>query len=219
MKNLTTTSYAMLGLLARKPCTAYELTKQMERALGGVWPRAQSKLYEEPQALVARGMAKAKQEFTGNRPRVVYSITQRGRVALSDWLGTPGAGPVLEFEALLKVFFADQGNQDSLLNQISAMKAWAVATMRSEREAALDYLKESEQAPGRLPMIGLMSGFLLNYAEVVSTWADWAAKEVASWPGVGVMAPNKKILAGLLDRTSGGPTSHRTASGGVASSS
>ena len=45
---LTTTSYAILGLLAVKPWTTYELAQQMRRALGQFWPRAESKLYEEP---------------------------------------------------------------------------------------------------------------------------------------------------------------------------
>ena len=37
--NLTTTSYAILGLLAVKPFSTYEITKQMDRALGQFWPR------------------------------------------------------------------------------------------------------------------------------------------------------------------------------------
>jgi len=41
---LTTTSYAVLGLLAVRPWSSYELTQQMDRSLGRVWPRAVSKL-------------------------------------------------------------------------------------------------------------------------------------------------------------------------------
>ena len=43
---LTTTSYAILGLLAIKPWTTYELAQQMDRSLRRIWPRAKSKLYE-----------------------------------------------------------------------------------------------------------------------------------------------------------------------------
>ena len=56
---LTTTSYAVLGLLAIKPWSSYELTQQMDRSLGRVWPRAVSKLYEEPKKLVDHGHARA----------------------------------------------------------------------------------------------------------------------------------------------------------------
>ena len=63
--SLTTTSYAILGLLAVKPWTTYELAQQMRRALGQFWPRAESKLYEEPKKLVAHGLARATQADDG----------------------------------------------------------------------------------------------------------------------------------------------------------
>ena len=56
---MTTTSYAILGLLAVKPWTTHELVQQVDRSLRRIWPRAQSKLYEEPKKLVAHGYARA----------------------------------------------------------------------------------------------------------------------------------------------------------------
>ena len=91
--SLTTTSYAILGLLAVKPWSTYELTQQMERSLGHMWPRAASKLYEEPKKLVDHGLARATQDRVGQRPRTVYSITDKGRRALAAWLREPGEGP------------------------------------------------------------------------------------------------------------------------------
>ena len=95
--SLTTTSYAVLGLLAIKPWSSYELTQQMDRSLGRVWPRAASKLYEEPKKLVAYGMARSTTERNGRRTLTVYEITAEGQRALRDWLHQPGDGPMLEF--------------------------------------------------------------------------------------------------------------------------
>ena len=39
MSEPTTTSYAVLALLAVQPMTTYELAKNMERSLRDVWPR------------------------------------------------------------------------------------------------------------------------------------------------------------------------------------
>ena len=55
MAALTSTSYAVLALLALQSWTTYQLAKQMERSLGWIWPRAVSRLYEEPKKLVAAG--------------------------------------------------------------------------------------------------------------------------------------------------------------------
>ena len=83
LPELTPTSYAILGLLAVRPWTTYELAKQIERGMQNFWPRASSTLYEDPKKLVAHGLATAKKERTGKRPRTVYTITARGRRALA----------------------------------------------------------------------------------------------------------------------------------------
>jgi DNA-binding PadR family transcriptional regulator len=104
----------VLGLLALRDWTTYELAKQMHRSLHWFWPRAERKLYDEPKRLVADGLATASAEATGKRPKTVYSITPAGRSALSDWLDEPSATPALEFEAMVKVFFADAGSLEQL---------------------------------------------------------------------------------------------------------
>ena len=91
--SMTTTSYAILGLLAVKPWTTHELVQQVDRSLRRLWPRAQSKLYEEPKKLVAHGYAKATDDSVGRRRRTRYTITAKGRRALAAWLQEPGDGP------------------------------------------------------------------------------------------------------------------------------
>ena len=67
----STTAQAVLGLLALRSWTTYELAKQVQRSLGWFWPRAERKLYDEPKRLVAAGLAKGSAEMTGARPRTV----------------------------------------------------------------------------------------------------------------------------------------------------
>ena len=59
----TPTSHAILGLLAIRSWSTYELTQQMHRSLRRFWPRAESKLYEEPKKLVELGWATATLEL------------------------------------------------------------------------------------------------------------------------------------------------------------
>ena len=67
-RGLTTTSYAILGLLAVRPWSTYELTRQMDRSLGRFWPRAESKLYEEPKKLAAQGLAPSPESVAACSP-------------------------------------------------------------------------------------------------------------------------------------------------------
>ncbi len=179
---LTTTSYAILGLLAVKPWTTYELAQQMRRALGQFWPRAESKLYEEPKKLVAHGLARAAKQSTGNRPRTVYSITPKGRRAMAAWVPAPAAGPVLEFEALVKLFYAEHGTKQDILETLDRVRAWSDEQHRDSIGIARTYLDGEGAFPERLPWLVLCGQFLEEFDIMVERWTDWAQRAVEAWP-------------------------------------
>src|ERR1700741_3110020 len=106
----TPTSFAVLGLLGIQPWTAYELVAQSKRSLHYFWPRSEAHLYAELKRLVERGHAEAEVVEGRRRQRTLYTITDTGRAALNDWLGTEPAPPSLEIEGLLRVLLADQGS-------------------------------------------------------------------------------------------------------------
>jgi DNA-binding PadR family transcriptional regulator len=180
--SLTTTSYAILGLLAVRSWTTYELAQQMQRALGLFWPRAESKIYEEPKKLVNHGLARATPESTGNRRRTVYSITAKGRRALANWIPTPGAGPVLEFEGLVKIFYAEHGTKQDVLATLERVRQWIDEQYRVSEGIARAYLDGRGPFPERLPWILLCGQFLEEFDLMVEHWVDWATSVVEGWP-------------------------------------
>lgn len=201
--NLTTTSYAILGLLAVRPWGTYELAGQMDRALGLFWPRARSKIYEEPKKLVALGLARATDASLGRRRRTVYAITAKGRRALAAWVRTPGAGPVLEFEGLVKVFFAEHGTKADLLAQIGAMRQWLEDRAAPSQEIPEEYLEGRGPFPERLPWLILTGQFLEELDLAVERWVDWATAAVESWPDDLTQAePDRAALAAMAARAS-----------------
>jgi DNA-binding PadR family transcriptional regulator len=179
---MTTTSYAILGLLAIRPWTTYELIQQVDRSLRRIWPRAQSKLYEEPKKLVALGYARATEEQVGRRQRTRYTITAKGRKALTAWLAERGEGPVLEFEQLLKVHFADSGSKADVLAALTSTKDWVREQNAENLASARAYLAGEGDFPQRLPINLLAGRFLTDFYAMVSEWADWATATVQDWP-------------------------------------
>jgi PadR family transcriptional regulator, regulatory protein AphA len=179
---LTTTSYGILALLALQPWTTYQLAVQMQRSLGWIWPRAVSRLYEEPKKLVAAGLATSAPVATGRRPATVYTITPAGRQALAAWLAEPGAGPVLECEALVKIAYADQGTRDGLLANLAALIDDTTAKLAFGQMIATSYLEGRGPFQERLPLSGLMWRFLWEYHVTVLQWARWARDQVQAWP-------------------------------------
>jgi DNA-binding PadR family transcriptional regulator len=179
---LTTTSYAVLSLLALRPWSTYELTQQMNYGLGRFWPRASSKLYEEPKKLVDHGLARGRREHVGDRPRTVYAITPAGRRALAAWHREPGQGPVLEFEQLLKVTFAEHGSKADALATLAAARAWAEERNKENREAAEAYASGTGRFQERAAQNMLGGRFLTDYYRMVAEWAEWATTMVEEWP-------------------------------------
>jgi PadR family transcriptional regulator, regulatory protein AphA len=199
--SLTTTSYAVLGLLSIKPWSSYELTQQMDRSLGRIWPRAVSKLYEEPKKLVDNGYARASTEQNGQRTRTVYAITARGRRALAAWLHEPGEGPVLEFEQLLKVFFAENGTKADIVATLAATQRWAIDRCAESLAVGELYLEREGPFPERLPELQLTSRFITEFYLLVLSWAEWATSVVETWPNEPRRAVHDPaVLARTVDR-------------------
>jgi DNA-binding PadR family transcriptional regulator len=179
---LTTTSYAILGLLAVKPWTTHELVQQVDRSLRRIWPRAQSKLYEEPKKLVAHRLARATDDPVGRRRRTRYTITPKGRRALAAWLHEPGSGPVLEFEQLLKIHFADSGNKVDVLANLAATRTWVLEQNQENLATGRAYMEGRGAFPERAALNLLGGRFLTDFYLMVARWVDWASEIVDSWP-------------------------------------
>ncbi len=198
---LTTTSYALLGLLAIKPWTSYELTQQMQRSMSRFWPRAESKLYEEPKKLAAHGLAQAAADRKGGRPRTIYYITDKGRTELERWLAEPAEGPVLEFEALLKVFFAEHATKPDLLATLADVEQWAQRHVAVDAAIARGYLAGEGPFPQRVAQITLVGRYLADLADLTGRWAQWATEVVEQWPEEpGKAPPDWVTLQGIARR-------------------
>ena len=179
---LTTTSYVILGHLALRDWSTYELAQQLKRSTRHYWPRAESKIYEEPKKLVAHGLATATREYTGRRRRTVYAITDEGRKALQRWLDEPGQPPLVEFEGVLKVLFAEQGTKQQLLATLRSIREQAQRTRDEHAALADDLSRTGGPFPDRLHVNELVFRFMWEQTDTVIRWATWAEQQVADWP-------------------------------------
>lgn len=181
--DLTTTSYAMLGMLAVRPCTTYELARHMERGVARLWPpSARSNLFNEPKKLVTLGLATAAPDAVGKRPRTIYTITDEGRRALEAWLDTPGEPTKLESEQLLKLFFAEHGTTTQARATIAAIRAWATERTDENIAVARSYLDGTGPFPERAAVLAVVGKLMTDFADAVAAWAEWADAVLARWP-------------------------------------
>jgi PadR family transcriptional regulator, regulatory protein AphA len=203
--NLTTSHYAVLGLLGVQPWSAYELTQQFQRSLRFFWTRSEAHLYEAPKRLVRLGYATARKHRVQGRTRTVYEITPAGRAALQAWLDTAPAPPQMEVEGVLRVLFADQGSKAQTIAAIDATEAQARATYEAGLEQVREYLDDGGPLPGRRHISILTARFAADFFELLIRWCRLARDEVEAWPDtrdLGMPEPSRALLLEIIERAS-----------------
>jgi len=196
-RELTTTSYAILGLLAIRPWSTYELAKQMRRNFHYFWPRAESNLYAEPKRLVSGGLAKAHSRPVGQRRRTVYSITAQGRRSLEHWLRQPSAAPRFEAEQSVKFAFAANSTKEHVLENLRRFRDDGETRQRELRTIFEEYLRERDPFPERVHINVLAYRLLWDHAQADADWAAWALDQVERWANT-KRPPGRSALMDVL---------------------
>jgi PadR family transcriptional regulator AphA len=198
---LTTTSYAILGHLALQPWTMYDLARQMQRNVHFYFPRVESQIYAEPKKLVAAGLAEATTEMTGKRARTIYSITPQGREALAAWLASPlGRGPLLEFEAVLRVMLAPFGTDADLARTLRQTREEIQGSLLAIADTISDEYRDGRAPFQRYAQYrSIMHDFLLEFGQLIDDWAERAEERMKHWPEMSAAERNREGVE-IFDR-------------------
>jgi len=182
--NLTTTDYAILGLLERRPWSAYELTQYLcSSSIRGIWPRAESRIYESPKKLTRLLLCSASVETVGKKSRTVYSISDGGRDAIAQWLKLPGKGATIEHEALLKLIFSDIGQAEQQ-QQLFASIRQQVEDSNAQIKASFERLSQSNDADTPAPQLAqhlLVNRFIQEMWSAQQKWLTLADDFDQQW--------------------------------------
>jgi PadR family transcriptional regulator AphA len=198
---LSTTGLGILGLLALRPFSAYELAQQIHRGLRYMQPASERNLYAEPKRLAAAGLVRMRREQVGRRSRTIYEITPAGRDALRRQLATPPAPPQLEFEALQRLIFADQASKEDLLAALDTTSDQVQQLLEDGLQQTRGYQADGGPFPQRLHLTVLFARFSTDFLLLVRDWVTLARREVASWPttrDLGLTDGTRQMLQDLL---------------------
>lgn len=98
---MNTLSYGLLGLLARRSCTGYDLMLQLQT----FWQAKHSQIYPLLAKLEQEGYVQFTRVEQSDKPdKKIYSITDKGRAMLKEWLTEPALAPATRDELYLKSY-------------------------------------------------------------------------------------------------------------------
>lgn len=179
---LTTTSYAILGLLDLRDWSAYDLAQQAHRSLAYVWPVSETQLYAEPKRLQREGLITIRHSKAGpQRTRQMLHITAKGRTALRAWLAAEPLAPRLQMEVLLRALFATAGTKQDLLDALDATRRTTQETYDAGYAIVESYAEGDNPFPERTHVNVLWMAFVHDYLRLVLDWVEWATAEVDRW--------------------------------------
>ena len=178
---LTTTSYAILGQLAWGEATTYELVKAMGRNLRFMWPRAESRIYDEAKRLEAAGLAESRTGRTGRRRSTTYAITAAGRRALRAWLAGPPEGISLEHGPLLHILLGREARPADLQAAVAAVRDHADNMLAVGTPLAQEYLDGRHPQQEEVHLRALTFDYLYRWARLNREWADRTEAELRRW--------------------------------------
>lgn len=167
---LSGTAVVILGLLALRPRSGYEIKQTVDRSTRYFWSASYGQIYPELRRLAKAGLVEGEDTPTGARRKTVYRITAAGRDEFQAWLADPVFGLELRDEGLLKLFFAD------LLSSEQALAL--VRTRREVHQRWLDQLRAIDAGP---PFVGgqafpdVVLAYGIDFSEWAASW--WEAME------------------------------------------
>lgn len=175
--------------------TPYELVQHMKRStIHHIWPRAESKLYEEPKRLAAAGYVTATADRKDPR-RIRYTISAAGRRLLSEWVAQPGSGVRFESEGAVKVLAAEHGTKDQLLATIDSIRRDALNDIERCCRVLSEIVTDGPPYPNRIHQGSLVVDLIVRLTESVVDWADSAEARVERWPAI---SPDERMRSDAM---------------------
>jgi PadR family transcriptional regulator AphA len=172
---LTTTEYAVLGLLTVGDASGYDLSRLASRSVGYMWAPSRSQTYKVLPRLVEWGLAESHEVEQRGRPdKAIYRITDDGMRVLRTWIEHVEEEPQGGIGVFaLKLFLAGAATEEATLSQLAAYEGFLSRRLDAYEEMEAN-LPDDEPVHSR---ILLRHGIVRTRATL--GWAADARKELA----------------------------------------
>ena len=177
------TRQALLGFLSWGPMSGYDLRRLIEGSVSNFWSEGYGRIYPMLAQLAEDGLATRRETHSeGGRARHVYSLTERGRAALVEWLREPTLPRPLRNERLLKLFFGARTEPEVCMAQVEDLRQQVLLT-RERYQEIRERLEAAKDAPldQRFWLMTLRYGELEVEAHL--RWCDEVLQELRAMAG------------------------------------
>ncbi len=175
--------YVILGALNYHPMSGYDLKQFTDRSTANFWHAELSQIYVTLKSLEKEGLISSKAIAQEGRPdRRVYTITESGQQALTDWLRVPFT-EIDQYKdtLLLKLFFSAQIGKEAILAQLHLQRGLHQKLVdKFENETAESIAQTVEKVPA-LRRDALLWEATRRFGEMTEeTYLRWLDETIAT---------------------------------------
>jgi DNA-binding PadR family transcriptional regulator len=171
---LTLFSYEILGLVGSSGAGAHDLLRMARRGRMLDWA-GESQYYVEPKRLARLGYLDARREPGKTRERTIYTLTDKGRDALTEHARTPVTVSPVKSDALLRLLICDLVGEDVTRDSLATLRD-DIANLRARLD---DSESSAKNLPHREKYLLLVIDFLRGLLDLHEQLVDDVEREFA----------------------------------------
>lgn len=134
---MITIQYAILGLLSRQPFSGYDLKKVFADSATLYWSGNNNQVYKALVQLHEEGLVSQEIQLQESLPaRKIYTVTEKGRAALKEWVLSPPDLPEFRDAFLIQLTWADLLDNDQLDRLLADYEEELQVQLRMQQEKA-----------------------------------------------------------------------------------
>jgi DNA-binding PadR family transcriptional regulator len=201
-------SYSLLGMLALRTMSGYDVRKWLAETIGYFWMEDDKQIYPQLRSLAELGLVQVSSSChaaagprsavvsngesngqgtttidIGDWDNAVYSLTSAGYAELARWLGEAPVASLPRNEFLLKVFFGHYGNTEDIVRHIEDFHRRQVQTLDLYAQAEQFMLFTHAKRPD-LPYWTVTLDYGKRFAQMMKEWSEAALHTFEALPKV-----------------------------------
>jgi PadR family transcriptional regulator AphA len=167
-------SYVVLDLIGRNGAGPHDLVRMARSGQRLYWAGAESKIYAEPKRLEQLGYLSSEKTPGQTRERTHYMLTEKGLVAMREWLARPTPFPRIQSEAAIRIQASDLAEDPAVV--VGSLRA--LRQEIDELEAILDEAELRHHAvPHRERQLKLLRSLGRRILSAHREWIDEVERE------------------------------------------
>lgn len=177
--------FILLGLLALRPSTGYDLKKMMDSSIRYISPVALSQIYPTLKQMTAQELVTFRVEERIDKPNLkIYSITQAGQALFRQWLAEPYKPDPYRFDYFtLRFYFSSLLDRPTLLTNIRTELAFRQEQLEVARKFDFNTLEDLDPVEAvdmerAVKFWALYHRYGLQFMETYTQWLEHVLQTV-----------------------------------------